>query len=247
MNCTVWTRIELIKKKNAKNLKMGIIGWAIRLYAKLILMIIGWSLIGDEYKKIKEEARLVIIFPHTSYWDSIMTMIYKISEPTIFRNTYFLMAPRFFNKYTETLLTRLGCIPATKKDEKNGGGIERITNMLMFKDEFKLALAPKGTIVKSEWRSGYYWLAKGLKAKICIVGLDYEQKRMVISKLYQVDCEKDQLELELKKEAGSIIQINPENEECCRPYDKNKVGVISRWRIIAIFLIIMIIYRYVKG
>ncbi len=110
----------------------------------------------------------------------------------------------------------------------------------MFKDEFKLALAPKGTIVKSEWRSGYYWLAKSLKAKICIVGLDYELKKMVISNLYDTNQQKEELEAVLKREAGSIIQINPENEEYCRPYDKTQVGIINRKRVIIIFIVAMI-------
>lgn len=210
--------------------------------AKIILIIIGWELMGEEYKKIKEEFRLVVIFPHTSYWDSVITLIYKISEPEIFRNAYFLMTPRFFNRYTEKLLTKVGCIPATRLNEENGGGIDRITNILMFKDEFKLALSPKGTIVKSEWRSGYYWLAKNLKAKICIVGIDYEKKKMVIGKLHKPDREKEKLEKELKVEMGSIIQINPENEEYCRPYDKTQVGIIDRKRVIVICIVMMIIW-----
>jgi len=121
------------------------------------------------------------------------------------------MKPQPF-EYAGWLLRRFGAVPATRVDEKNGGAVSRIVHDLKQWDKCMLLISPKGTIVKQEWRSGYYHIAKQLDAHLLVVGLDYEHKYPNASEpilLQETESDvKDLLFNDLKK----IVPLFPEDE-----------------------------------
>ena len=79
------------------------------------------------------------------------------------------------------LLNKLGAIPSTKLEDKNGGAVNRIVNVLNKSNKFLFLISPKGTIKNSTWKTGYYHIAKQSNAKILTIGLDYYTKSIIIS------------------------------------------------------------------
>src|SRR5205085_1367497 len=133
---------------------------------------------------LHEFQRAVLIFSHTSYADFYILLLYLLSYPDKLKDLKVLIKPQPFEYcfgYCGKLLRSLGAIPSSDLNEKHTGGTSRIVNELKQSEKSLLLISPKGTIIKREWRSGYYHIAQSLNAKILVVGLDYEKKQAYIS------------------------------------------------------------------
>lgn len=191
---------------------MYIIQIIVSYIAKLILFVLGWKFLTEkqliQYHKYK---RSVIVFSHTSYADFYMFILYFIAFPNEFRNVRTLVKPQPF-KYAGFILRKFGCIESSRFDERNGGSTRRIIEELDKQEKFIFLISPKGTIVKSEWRNGYYNIAVGLKCPLMSTGLDYEKKKIVISDSINYDINKEDVEIFLKEQLSRIVPLYPEDE-----------------------------------
>ena len=110
------------------------------------------------------------------------------------------------------ILESLGCIPSTRAEDKGHGFVNKTVKRFSGKD-MRLIISPEGKLEASEWRSGYYHLAKELNASIMVAGLDYRKKRLILGKSYSNQeinsINKDRLEKKLKKEMSKIIPLHP--------------------------------------
>lgn len=176
----------------------------------------GWKLPNkDELTKIKrnDTGKTIIIISHTSYWDFFLLMLYRQSEPVIGKNLYLVVKPQAF-KYWGWFLEPMGCIPATRSEDRGGGFVDKTTRNFRGKN-FRIVISPEGKLVSSEWRSGYYYLAKNLKASIMVAGLDYKNKKLWFGKRHSYDeiisTDYMTLQNELIKEMGQITPLYPQN------------------------------------
>ena len=150
-------------------------------WARTILFIMGWRSIDDKvWTHVSKHKHSVAIFAHTAYADFYILCLYLLANPGRMGFVRVLMKPDPF-VYAERLLRAFGCIPAGKMSERDSGSSNRIVTELHTADHTMLLLSPKGTIVKGEWRSGWYHIARALPGPIVVVGLDYERKCALIT------------------------------------------------------------------
>lgn len=209
--------------------------------AKFILVFMGWNLIShDVLQKLRKSKRSVIVFSHTSYFDFYILILYLLAYPRELKSVKTLVKPQPF-KHFGWILRRFGAIPATKVDDKNGGAVNRITNELKHLDSFMFLISPKGSILKREWRSGYYHIAKQLNVPLKVAGLDYETQKIIVSD--EIDSNKSESDIEsfLKDELKEIVPLFPKEEVVdVRPYKHTRI--INKTPIIIISIVITIIY-----
>lgn len=183
--------------------------------ANMVLYLTGWKPLPKILEYILEdEDKLVLIYPHTSYWDSFYMIMYRLANPPILGDLYFLIRPDFldiplFGKF----LMSIGAIKATCSHRKNGGRVQGIVNFLKKKERFHLVISPKGTTSKAQWRSGYYYITSQLDARITVVGFDYLKKEVIISQPFLQSKDREVMERWLKQNMRKINPCNPENIE----------------------------------
>lgn len=220
----------------------------IGLFSKFLLFITGWKPPSlEHYKLFKKHRKLIICFSHTSNWDFIITLIYILAYPDLFKNVKIVVKPQLFEFWaTRWLFTQLDCIPATKMENKNkspgkdGTGfiaktVEKYKNI----NSYYISISPKGKRDKNSWSSGYYYLAKELKIPVTVVGLDYISKELILEKDVIENVEVTPLQdvqLLSQHYIGKIIPLYPN----CTPirlkiHDKYRISVADYSRLI-IFL-----------
>jgi len=168
--------------------------------ARTLLWCMGWSKVNPSILYlIKKDNYSIWVYGHTSYADFFILSLYLIgySDDLPFIRT--LIKPQLF-KYFGNILTSMGAIHSTRLEENGKGAVKRIaSNMISYKNS-SLLIAPKGTIAKKPWRSGYYWIAKamedqGISCPIRAATLDYDKKCVHASE--GISC-KDKDESEIK-------------------------------------------------
>lgn len=196
---------------------------------KQILKVMGWEpMPKEDVEKMKNTNRTVCVFSHTSYWDFWIMIFYILSDPNLFGYLNVLVKPQPF-KYAGSILRKIGCIPATKVDDKKGGAVERIVKEFDDKPFGSLFLiSPKGSILRREWRSGYYHIARALNAELMVVGLDYEKKNVYVSDKISSEQEEPIVREFLFKELANIVPLVTDQEVVeVRPHDPSKVTVTT--------------------
>ncbi len=191
-----------------------------RVLARYILYLLGWGELSIQFRDIfNRYDKLVVIYPHTSYWDSIFMTFYRLAFPEVLGDLVFLVRPDFLDiPLLGRFLKNIGGVGASCVHKKNGGRTDAIIDYLNKKGKFHLAISPKGTIKKAPWKNGYYYITKGTEAKITVVGYDYIKKDVRIF-LPQNDTDKllpqDELEnwLKYRMKLLSEGQKNPQNVE----------------------------------
>ncbi len=224
--------------------KMEIIS---RYLAKGILFIMGWSSIDDSvYHHVNKYKRTVLVFSHTSYADFYILLLYLLANPVGFKYVRVLVKPQPF-EYAGWFLRRIGAIPATKVEDKEGGAVPRINSELNQSERFVFLISPKGTIERKPWRSGYYHIAHHFNAALMVAGLDYEQKCIKVSKEYFLTeyLDESTLQSALQEELKDIVPLFPEDEVVeIRSHNVHNRNIISNERIFCIIVGIISICGY---
>lgn len=209
----------------------------------------GWDKLEYDGDLNKHE-HVVCVFSHSSYYDFVIMVLYKYAYPDKLGNLRTLIKPDYFedikiHSYSfpsplGMFLRKVGGIPATNISIKNGGATEHIIDVLREKP-CKFLISPKGTILRGEWRTGYYHIAKGLNAPIIAVGLDYERKNIYVGNVIDSNQEEPDIRKVLYKELGNIVPLHPEQENMpIREYVSDDVSVISTKRLLFIGMTISI-------
>lgn len=188
--------------------------------------------------------RLIIVFSHTTVWDFVLFLLYRSFYSDIRDELRIVMKPQPF-KHWGWFLRSIGCIPATRAEDKGEGFVDRTVRNFVNKS-CKIALSPKGKMAKSEWRSGYYHLRRGLKADIVVAGLDYERRCLYMGPVHshsEVEAlSESELGRTLKEDMGAIVPLYPDCSEVdiTREYDSSKIGLIN-WVVLTLVLLIVIL------
>lgn len=216
--------------------------------ARMILYILGWELLDDQViEQLTKHKYLVAVFSHTSYIDFYMAILYSLAYPYAFKDFRTLVKPQPF-EYAGWLLRKFGAIPSTKKEDKNGGAVNRIVEDLKGSEQATLLISPKGTILKSEWRSGYYHIANQLDANLVAVGLDYEKKNVYVSEAISHTEGEPRVRSFLMRELSNIVPLHPDQEVCDIRYHHDfQVGYVEYTRIavmVMMSLMMFVSYSY---
>ncbi len=142
---------------------------------KIYWKLTGWKIDGSfpyQYKKM-----VLIVAPHTS-WKDVLVGFAARNELKIF-HAKFLGKKELFDGPFGFLFRRLGGTPVDRFSKQ--GMVEQVTALFAANENFLLAMAPEGTRKRvDKLRSGFYHIAKQAKVPILPVGLDFENKKLVV-------------------------------------------------------------------
>lgn len=181
----------------------------------------GWEPPSKELIEMMEKyKKLVIVYPHTSHLDGVMMLLYKKAYPEFGQYLKFLIRPDITEfPLVGRFLIQNGAVPSTLLVIKNGGRTKEIIQYLNTIQHFHFLISPKGTVRKSPWKTGYYYIAKGTDAHVVPIGLDYSSKKIIFSDPYPISGSSNQFPTEevlssfLKEKLRHIPQYYPERVE----------------------------------
>ncbi|GGH42858.1 acyltransferase [Mangrovimonas yunxiaonensis] len=150
-----------------------------RWLAKLIYFkLLGWKITGNtNFSKNTVKKAVLIAVPHTSWHDFyIGILLRKITGLKV----GFIAKKELFIGPLGWYLKHVGgrALDRTPGQHK----VEAIARLFEEQDEFRIALAPEGTREKvTEWKTGFYYIAKAAKVPIIMFTLDFKNKQNHIS------------------------------------------------------------------
>ncbi|PIE90485.1 MAG: acyltransferase [Acidobacteria bacterium] len=145
--------------------------WFSKSLGKLILLVLGWRLVG-RIPNIKK--CVLVLAPHTSNWDFVIALA-----------TYFKLGlhTHWFGKHTlfkglfGRFLRYIGGIPVARHTQH--GFVQQLVDQFNKRDKMMLAVTPEGTRKKTkEWKKGFYYIASGANVPIFLVSFDYHKKEL---------------------------------------------------------------------
>lgn len=140
--------------------------------------ILGWKLVGDFPKDLKKY--IVIGAPHTSWKDFPIAILARNSFGV---KINFIGKKSLFKPPFGFIFRKLGGAPVDRS--KSNNKVEAIVDVFNKNDEFRLALSPEGTREKvKEWKTGFYYIAKGANIPIVMFTFDFENKQVKVSEPY---------------------------------------------------------------
>ena len=139
--------------------------------AKLLLRLGGWTIVGGAPKPAKA---VLVAAPHTSNWDGVWALIYKVAVQLDVR--WFAKESLFWFPLG-TLLHALGGVPLDRN--RAGSAVDQAVEMFRDLHSFYFGLAPEGTRSRTDyWKSGFYRIAREADVPIVLGFLDYGSKRL---------------------------------------------------------------------
>lgn len=165
----------------------------------------GWTTQQEAEKlAIKQYPKFVAVYCHSSRWDAFICILYSFAFPEY--SVYTLVKPQLFEKwYLRYLFRQINFIPATKLEDRNGGVVGNIVDMLRDKDNFIFLISPKGTVENTDkWRTGYYYIAKNLNVPIICMSTDYYFKRIVVGDPVSTEDDIETVETKLKNQLSKF-------------------------------------------
>ena len=136
---------------------------------------------------LKTPKFVIAVVPHTSNWDFFVAIGVRtfLKEPI-----HFVGKKELFNFLTSGFFKGLGGMPLDRR--KNENVVEAITRMYVEEEVFRMAIAPEGTRKKvSEWKTGFYYIAKNAGVPILPIALDWENRIMKFHPLFTPTEDKD--------------------------------------------------------
>ena len=147
--------------------------------AKLILRVGGWTAVGGQLDVRKA---VVIAAPHTSNWDAVWALVYKVSVG---------LDIKFFAKHSAfwfplgVLLRALGGVALDRR--RAGSAVNQAIEMFRTEESFYFGLAPEGTRKKTPgWKTGFYRIAIGANVPVYLGFLDFGNKRVGIGPHFEL-------------------------------------------------------------
>lgn len=189
------------------------------LISYIILSILGWNTKIDNYliNKLCTFPRVLVVYPHTSYWDFFILINYIGMLPKEKRGCMVTLVKPSVFKYFDKILRRFGCIPSSPLEMKNGGATDYIIKHLKSKGEYIFLISPKGKRHYGEWRKGYFYIAQQLHLPVIVVGVDYLSHGIKYGTFnhpseHTLDTH-EKMEIALKKDMENIISLHPERAD----------------------------------
>ncbi len=185
----------------------------------LILKVFGWRLTGV----FPEVDKSVIIFaPHTSNWDFIIGKLYLNSRGV---KANALVKKELFFFPMNLIMIFLGSIPVDRKNKKNNV-VSKLASVYDKKEKFNLIVSAEGTRAKvSNWKRGFYNIAKSAEVPIVVSYIDFEKKEVGIKGVVEDTSNIEKTMKEITAVYKNVKGKYPENfatdKSTINFYDKN--------------------------
>ena len=135
------------------------------------------------------EKCVVCVAPHTSNWDFIWGMLYKVSRKI---EANFFMKKEWFRFPLGGIMRRLGGVPVDRS--KKTSLTDQIAEEFGRHRVFRIGVTPEGTRKgNAEWKRGFYFIALKAKVPIVLAYIDYGRKAIGLGKTVvpSGDCDAD--------------------------------------------------------
>lgn len=144
-----------------------------------LFKLLGWDTAVHFPKGVKK--CVIIAGPHTHWMDFPVGLAYR----SILRieQARFLGKKELFDGPFGFFFRWVGGIPVDRFSKHNV--VDQVVDVLASKEEIMIALSPEGTRKKVDrLRTGFYHIAKKAGIPIVMIGLDFENKRVIVSEPY---------------------------------------------------------------
>lgn len=140
----------------------------------ILFRLLGWNIKGNFPLDLKKY--VIIVAPHTHWFDFIMGLL--IRSATDLKANYIGKASLFKGPFGFIFRATGGApVDRSKRTDRVGAIVELFDS----KEAFVLSLSPEGTRKKvAQWKTGFYYIAKGADVPIVRVILDFEHKQIHI-------------------------------------------------------------------
>jgi 1-acyl-sn-glycerol-3-phosphate acyltransferase len=140
--------------------------------------IMKWKLVGD-FPEV--DKCVMIVVSHTSYADFFLgLLIRKVWNKEI---NFIAKESLFKFPLIGWYLKWVGGAPIVR--DKKSDTVGAIADIFKTKKVFRLALSPEGTRKKvTEWKTGFYYIAKLAQVPVVMVAFDFKHKQVKISQAY---------------------------------------------------------------
>ena len=156
----------------------------LRWLANALLRAGGWTAVGEPPDIPKA---VFIAAPHTSNWDGVWALAYKVVKDIDIR---FFAKDSLFWFPLGTILTAFGGIALDRNDP--GAAVKKAIEQFDTNERFYFGLAPEGTrSLRDHWKSGFYRIAEGANVPVVLGFLDYRNKRLGLGPTLYVSGDRD--------------------------------------------------------
>lgn len=170
---------------------------------KFLLWSYRWRVEGEVHNAKKF---MVILAPHTSYWDFLTNMSIMLALGV---NNRWFVADAFCWWPLGNLMRWLGGIPIDRSSPQDlvSFSISKFADH----DELILALYPEGTTRKAEkWKTGFWHIEHGADIPIQFLSVDYKKR---VSVFGQVIKSSDDIKADMKKIQAYFKDVTPRDAE----------------------------------
>ena len=152
-----------------------ILSYIFHILAKVFMWLAGWRVDGS----LPDIPKYVLIgAPHTSNWDFVLFLGVILSQRT---NVRFMGKAELFVFPIGWLFRYFGGYPVDRK--KSTGLVGQMVDAVKADEKFILTIAPEGTRHHvTDWKRGFYHIAKGAGIPIVMVQVDGKHKAVRILK-----------------------------------------------------------------
>ena len=134
--------------------------------ASALLRLFGWRSV---LAPLPAPKGIIVVYPHTSNWDFIIGVLYKIAAGLPVR---WVGKDSLFRWPVRRLFLRLGGIPI--KREQRSGLVATVLAEFAKTDWMWLAVTPEGTRSRTDyWKSGFYRIAVAGRLPVGLGYIDY--------------------------------------------------------------------------
>ena len=169
---------------------------------KFIMWLTGWRVEG----KLPELPKYILIgAPHTSNWDFVLFLGVIF---TLRASVHFMGKVELFNNPLGWFFYYCGGVPVDRK--KSTGLVDQMVEACNKSDQFILTIAPEGTRHHvSEWKQGFYHIAKGAGIPIVMAQVDGKHKTVHIGKTFQPTTDMEVDMKSIQDYFAGVVGINP--------------------------------------
>ena len=156
--------------------------FVLKYISRLLLSLMGWNRAPAEtIRKIATmDTNQVLLLQHTSYWDFALGVLYFFANDLDARAKY-IVVETLNTKYwyLRPMFHYTGCIFVPRVEgARNRGSTSQIIKAINADPTKRkiILISPNGSTkgaTDTEWRTGWFYIAKGINAKVGTIGLNY--------------------------------------------------------------------------
>lgn len=205
-------------------------------FGHVALIVLGWRPLSPDQLRLIDEIQGpgVVVFPHTSYCDAVLGVIYLMAHPILRTRMATMVNEVSYQWWPRFLMDCFNAIPvpSTFFASQKNHTVQKCVAKLQQNPRLIIMLAPKGVIGKTaRWRTSYYYIGYELLSQngksflsysITALGFDYEhhQIRLGETRVFhtrqqlEACCPDEQGKMEWVQQNFSVIpQLWPSSED----------------------------------